>query len=414
MPILFIPNALEIYQSNDDAIARQFYYSRFLWLLNPGDIIILPELPSDELLNYLADLKQINRDFFYIMTWDNKFLIHELKQIINTPADWSIQACFFNQTIINLAKKLNIIVSSNRLNLAKNGSLKKLNSKINFRYIAKKNNIPTPIGNVCRTKKMLFSSIISLLNITGSVMIKQEYNGGGRGNIGITLCSSTTFTGVIKSFVIQQKNEIKNIINYFWKKGQRFVVEVYYPNTGSFTSIFYIPPLHQKPTLLNYSEIRMESTWFGVQIPAHELSENERDILIKNSEKLAVIIQNKGYQGYICCDAIRTNDNQILFTEINVRPGAETHAHVLATQLFGTNYYQHVTILTRKGVKISSVKYALQQLEKRDLLLNSQRKFGVALLTVDEKYSKQMEYFIAAPSLADAYAIEEKMLHIKL
>ena len=109
---------------------------------------------------------------------------------------------------------------------------------------------------------------------------------------------------------------------------------------------------------------------------------------------------------HLCCDAIVTDDDKILFTEINVRPGAETHAYVLAQHLFGVSYKNKMIVLTRNGLKTDSFIKTCQQLEDENLLLNNENNTGIVLLTVDDTDSKQFEFLIAAPDSESALALD--------
>jgi len=432
---LIIPNVHELYQTEgyqinqEDAIARLFYNLRFLWLVEPGDVILLPELPTNEFISYLARLKQMDPDSLTIVTWrgelnaifsdvlDDPLLINQLKKITSLSTSWSIHTCYFNQAVLKLADKLNIFLSPKWRILVKNDFIKQINSKVKFRTIALNHKLPLPHGQVCTTSACLKQAIQSLLKMTGQVIVKQDYNGGGRGNIGITIHSSATFAGVTKTIIINNGQSVDELANQIWQNyvydlNYQLIAEVYYPNTGTFTAMLWIPALGQTPRLLHYSEIRMESTWVGVQIPAHSLSPENVDTLKNTSMQLAYIVQKSGYHGFLCCDAIRTCSNQILFTEMNVRPGAETHAHVLAAKLFGSDYPNHTTLLTRKGIHIASFAHVHQLLQKHGLLLKPHCQSGVALLTIDDRYSKQAEYLVAAPDLVSAYALESRLLQL--
>jgi hypothetical protein len=123
-------------------------------------------------------------------------------------------------------------------------------------------------------------------------------------------------------------------------------------------------------------------------------------------------MQERGYLGYLCCDAILTDDDKILFTEINVRPGAETHAYVLAQHLFGEGYENKMIVLTRNGLKTDSFINTYNELKDKNLLLSNDDEAGIVLLTVDDTNSKQFEYLVAAPDLKIAYTLEKKLSNL--
>lgn len=432
MPKLIIANAYELYQSNnkpltqDEINARHFYNLRFLWLLEPGDIIILPKQPAKGFLAYLAKVKQIDLDTLHVVVLDHKYtslnstalldmmLIMRLQQIIIAPLEWRIEACYFNQAVAMLAETLHLTISPEWIALVKSDLFRLANSKVEFRKISIDNNIPIPEGRVCSTWEALAASINDLLEITGQVIIKQEYNASGKGNIGITYYKDQHFVGVMQTIVLNQDQSINDIAHHLWSMNTNshntlLIAEVYHPNKGTFTAQFLSPPPGQEPTLLSYSEILMESRWVGVQIPPHSLSFEQTNELLTYSKQFASIMQARGYQGYLCCDAIVTTDNKLLFTEINVRPGAETHAYVLAQHLFGVGYGDKMVILTRHCAQPNSFINLHQQLRDDNLLLNMGDTMGIIMLTVDDIHSNQLEYLVAAPDIHSAYSLEKKL-----
>lgn len=435
MPKLIIPNAYELYQSDvasltqNEINARYFHNLRFLWLLEPGDAILLPKPPADGFLSYLAGVKKIDINSLHVVILGDKYssldssffseanLIERLQTIITSPLEWKIQTCYFNKEIADLAEKLQIELDPKWRMFVESDLVKQANSKAEFRSISIGNNIPIPEGRVCLTQQELSASIQRLLKITGQVIIKQEYNASSKGNVGIGLNEQYHFVGIIETIILNKDKCINEVANQLWLKyadsrNKLLIVEVYYPNKGSFTVQFFSSPRGQEVVLSGYSEILMEGRWVGVQMPPRILSQEQTKALIAHSKQYARIMQERGYQGYLCCDAILTEDDEILFTEINVRPGAETHAYVLAQRLFGMNYQNKMVVLTRYGLKVNSFLNTYQKLKDKNLLLNDGDISGVILLTVDDVYSEQFEYLVAAPDLESAYALEVELKNI--
>jgi len=436
MPKLIIPNGYELYHSGttllsqDEINMRHFYNLRFMWLLEPGDAILLSKPLAKGFLSYLAKVKQIDPNALHIVKLDNKHvslnsaalsdpdLIMQLQKIIKSPSEWNIQAGYFSLEIAVLAENLQLTIDSEWKTFIESGLIRLANSKAEFRKMSISNNIPIPEGRICLTQDDLSEVLKQMLNVTGQVILKQEYNAGGRGNIGISFSKNKHFVGVMKVITLKEDQCINEIAYQLWSDhinsfNKLFVAEVYYPNKGTFTAQFWSPPRGQEPMLLSYSEILMESRWVGVQIPPGTLSSEETEDLLKYSKQFACIMQERGYQGYLCCDAIVTNDDKILFTEINVRPGAETHAYVLSQHLFGVGYENKMTVLTRNGLKTNCFITTFQQLKEENLLLNNEnntgKNTGIVVLTVDDTDSKQFEYLIAAPNLESALALEKRL-----
>lgn len=431
MPKLIIPNAYELYQSRDISLTqdqintRYFYNLRFLWLLEPGDAIILPKQPAKGFLSYLGKIKKINIDTLHVIILEEKYvsldsnifsdlnLIAQLQSIITSPWKWRVEACYFNREIEILAEKLQIGLNLEWKMCIDSDYVRQANSKAEFRKLSINNNIPIPEGAVCSNQQELAVSLQHFLKVTGQVIIKQEYNASGKGNIGISF-SSQHFVGVVKTIMLNKDQCINQITEQLWMDytnslTKLLIIEVYYPNKGSFTAQFFSPPRGQRVALLGYSEILMEGRWVGVQMPPRELSQEQTKALIAYSKQYACIMQERGYQGYLCCDAILTNDDRILFTEINVRPGAETHAYVLAQYLFGVDYQKKMVVSTRNGFQTDSFLNLYQKLEDKNLLFKSGDAAGVVLLTIDDAYSRQFEYLVVARDLEGVYSLEKEL-----
>lgn len=429
MPKIIIPNAYEIYKTGaapltpSEIRARQFYNFRFIWLLEEGDVILLPEMPAPGFLDYLAGIKNINPEKIYPQILGGQHasltsaalsdadLCARLKTIVRQPSEWRIQACCFNARVAEFADMLAIPIDRAWREFIEQNNVRLLNSKSVFRTLAEINDVPIPEGDICLDAASFRKSLMRLIRLTGRVIVKQDFNAGGRGNIGISL-RDEALTGTARTIHIKNMKQLHHRAAGIWAEcvdtgDQQLVLEAYYPNKGSFTAQYHIPPQGQRPELLNYSEIRMEQRWIGVQIPA-PLTQEQTDRLLLHSLRLARLLQNFGYQGYICCDAILTHEHDLLFTEINVRPGAETHAYILTRELLQNT---ERVVLTRHGMKIPAFAEAYRILKESGLMFDPVRQTGVIILTVD-KYENTMEYFIAGMDKAHALEMEEWMLRL--
>ncbi|MBL4647909.1 MAG: hypothetical protein JKY13_02990 [Gammaproteobacteria bacterium] len=436
MPKLIIPNAYELYNTSESILssselaARGFYNLRFLWLLEEGDIILLPHKSNKHFLVYLTRLKNITLSSVTIIAWEKKFgenmtqallhplLIQDLKLAMFSCNSWTLRTCYFNQTILELANNLNIRVQSTLRQLVTDGFIKKMNSKIGFRQTAKSLAIPIAEGHVCSSVNELAQAMKKLFTTSQQVLIKQDHNGGGRGNVGVVCGQKYCCKGAEHTIVLNKASgSIDMIASKIWhqytsKLNRQLIAEIYYPSQGTFTAMYGLPENDKQPILLNYSEIRMEKTWLGVEIPGHRLSAVQVEQLTQYASKLAKNIQKKGYQGFICVDVILLHNGKLIFTEVNVRPGAETHAHILATHLYSTDYFKKKVILTRMGLEIDSFKAVYWLLKNNHLLLGPQSEQGIAILTVGKNYPLQCEYLIVASNVTRAYALEKQFIQL--
>lgn len=435
MPKLIIPNLVSTEIVNDippaDYYKLIFYCYRYMWLLEAGDIIILPADPGKAFLEYICEIKGFKRDDFHIIILDkpqclvgevlrNQDLLKQLKQLINKApkADWSLRPYYFNDDILWLAHELKIKDKLIENVKSPVDTIKLWNSKSEFREIAQKCGAPLAEGVLCKKKDDLIKAIKELTGTTGHLIIKQIYSGGCYGNIGITINEDfKSMPGANKVFHLKEVNnveEIKEITENLWsilvnELNSHLVAEVYYPNSLSITTEMWIPPKREgKPQLLNYCEQRMEPQWVGLEMPPHQLKTDSE--FFTYSPKIGEYLQDRGYTGYISCDAIKTETDKIVFNEINVRLSAVTHIHKLLSSLLGQNYYKEHTFLTRNDIKkISSFQELKNQLEQHNLSYSSSTQTGVIILFVDEQYKNNTEYLIVAPTRELAYQIESEL-----
>ncbi|MBA3662050.1 MAG: hypothetical protein H0W64_10000 [Gammaproteobacteria bacterium] len=432
MPKLIIANAYELYEFNilsltpDQINAMYFYNLRFLWLLEPGDAILLPKNPNKDFLTYFANIKNIDLSSLHLVILNdnhpvvcsaalsNPNLIAQLKTIMSNPSAWHIEACYFNSKVLALSEKLHLTINSAWKKFIAEDLVRTANSKVEFRKVAERLSIPIAEGSICLTQESLIASIKELLKITGQVIIKQNYNTSGKGNIGVTFSEEQQFVGVAKTMILNADSSIDELATQIWAAyinsyNTLLILEVYYPNKGTFTAQLWIGSQGEEPEVLNFSEIRMQKNWIGVLLAPHLLSSDNINELLACSKHLAKNLQMQGYRGYICCDAILTKEDKILFTEMNARPGGETNAYILARQIFGKGYENKMVVLTYDGLKTTSFIEIYKKLKAENLLLNKINNTGVVLLTVDDVYTKQLEYLVAAPNLEKAYALEKKV-----
>lgn len=438
MPKLILPNALEIYRqrgtklTKSDANARQFYNSRFLWLLEEGDIIVLPEPATDGLLEYICSIKGIGTERVRVVTWTvpanedygialaSADLLEKLSKLIDGCRGWEILTCYFNEDILQLAERLNVPIDPDWKKLVLADQFRNFNSKIEFRTIAAKTDVAIAPGRIVQSCTELAGAVAELIVETGSVIVKQAYNGGGRGNVVISRRSASEFPGAGK-FVLLKGLETENVLqesNSIWQEltgplNDKLIVETYYPRSRTLTCILFLDTRYGECQIVSCSEIRMESTWVGVEFPA-ELSAPQLSELIESSLRIARHLQSRGYRGYLCCDSILTADGSLLFTELNVRPGAETNAYVAAKAIHKQDILHGDSCnTTRRGIStVGSFRETMNLLRQHELLLEPGQSEGVVPLTVDDKVAHQIELLFTSTVWDKTRRLEQQTLGV--
>lgn len=431
MPDLFIPNAYELYVdthkplSVKEVLARVFYDLRFIWLLHEGDVILLSRNPMDEYLDYVCHVRQINRSSLNIIVVDNKNvilrdiskinlnIINQLKMVIKLPDEWNVVTCYFNKEMVKLAEMLTIPVNKAMRQLVANDLIRQMNSKIEFRMMSDKYQLPIPQGIVCASVSELVDGIAQLIPMTRQLMAKQALNASGKGNIGLATDSNQRFNGAGRVYLLSHDN-MHELAQKVWHSpchhvGDKMILEVYYPNKGTYTVQRKITDYSHNTCVTDYSEIMMQTTWGGVTFPPDYLEECSKTELLMGAEKYFDLIQSYGFRGYLSCDAILLNDGRILFTEINMRPGAETHAYELARCLCGDVYDGGRHIVFRRSKKTVTFRQLCSKLSKSGLLFSHGKKSGIVILTADDAVINELEYLVIAQTKREADYLESRL-----
>jgi len=427
---LIIPNVLDVLQFTEGYISEKelmmsdFTNNRWLWLMHPGDAIILPNEPSKHFVHYMAELLQFDPSELTIIalkkglkavvseTLMEGSLLSHLKTVVNNS--WMINPFSYSPALIDLAEALEISLPAQWKALVRQNFCYRINCKSYFRQLAIAHDLPVPEGEVCRSAEQLVSAINRLLASNKQVLIKQDFNAGGTGNIGLSFDPEATFTGIGRHITLGNPEKVAHELwtTYTSLVNNQLIVEVYHPNEGVFTCDIFVPYQSGDLRLVNYAEMRMDRHWIGGEIPASRLSPSLTDAFIAYTLKLGRLLQKEGYFGYMCSDIILTTPEQMLFTEINVRQSGFLHADTLARRLFGNDYMKQVALLIRKDVHIGSFEKAHSLLDKAGLLFKpGEKKSGVVFLTI---YGSQAEFLIIAPNASSAHTLESALLEVLL
>lgn len=418
MPKIIIPNAYEYYHSNDcitfeEHRKRYLYSLRFVWLLEQHDIIILPSVPPQNLLGYVASIKKFSLADITILTLCDQMnadykgnllqppLIAALRHAMQAQANWKIQACYFHKIVLQLADALAISLSKSWRAFIEKDFCKLTNGKKFFRELAKKLALPMPDGKICHSVSELINAIHILQNQSSQLILKQNFNASGKGNLGIIFSAEKNFVGVSK--IIHAKNKsLKQLAQKLWEDYSQddcLIVEMFYPNCETFTVGFYI---HQENIVMTHcAKIKMQRSWTGIEISLA----SRHPKLRHDAFAFARALQKLGYQGYLCCDAIMTADKKIFFTEINVRAGAETNAILFAENCLPPDYAANFVVTTATLPAVVDF--------SKESYLNHDHQIGYAPIVFDARHSSTVEFIIVAKTDAKVDEIEQNVARVE-
>lgn len=408
----------------NSAMWTSFSY-RLAWLLEKGDILLIPKQISDEFLTYILSLKGLNKEDIYVVVPENvhykQLLTYEtlnapsLKTQLSTLMEgdkWEVIPYLFDRAVAQLIKDLPVNIKPHVREYFLQGGSEVLNSKVEYRRIAGAYNIPVPEGLNCYTMQELYNAVKELITKTGSVIVKQDLNASGQGNIAITYNNNDESPGAFKTIQINDRSDVETISNNIWEEltgvlNTKLVVETYYETVSVFYAELEVKEGTLRPYLLNHGDMRMEPVWNGFEIPTASLGPYAIGEFICNCTKLTEIVMQRGYVGLINIDGFLTKDGVVMISEINGRTGGSTHVHSVAKDLYGENYGDSYTILTQNKVSIGDTAFGelLNRLKDLDLLA-SKNKEGVILLN-DEQQSKTIEYMVVGESREKAYNLEK-------
>lgn len=420
--------------------AASVYAKRLAWLLEEDDILVLPSSPSKTMIDYISRIKNskitsanflplsTNTDNSLILTSEillgNK-LINELKMRM-ADKTWEKIPYIYSSSIVCFLNELNFShVELQKPNFMNQAGTNLLNSKSAFRALAAVH-IQIAPGNTCRSTQELYYVMRQQITNSGVIIIKKDFAANGEGNIAITLCDHLNYAGVREVIKLHDIDDItiefseklwRSLIDSFGNN--LIVVETYLPSQDTIYAEYYIGKNTEDCKLMNYGIVRMDETqdaigkgvvnWIGFQIPGN-LSANIKQQFLDGCEILKQKLLTLGYTGLINFDAIITEDNQVIFTEINGRLGGCSHIQPIAEKLMGKNYLETHSILTRNHLAINDLSYAINVAEK----LSGFNGSGIVIMNEDMDNWKIIDYMVYAKLESCALALEQKFLNILL
>lgn len=417
--------------SESTIIAAVTAYS-MIWLVEEGDILVTPDPISIPFLQYVCSLKKIDyRTIVLIPLSDNSNrpilitfdaltqprFIEKLKKHMAQSTNWWLCPYFFDRSISWLAHHLHIPFGEKMNAFLHAGGAELLNSKAVFRRLCAGKNIPIPQGHACSSKAKLRMWTEDLLEETGAVMIKQDFNAGGFGNIALSLDSQvTSFPGASKTHIVSRKDSIAPVIDEIWAANAKdrnieLVVEVYHSSEHIYYSDFEAFGPGIMPKYLNHGQMRMEPLWVGFSIPG-PLDPFLTAKMMAGSTALASLVSEIGYIGMINFDIVFTKKGDPLFLEFNGRCGGTTHIHTICLSMFGPNYAREFAFVTRNMVKAGSFNEVIQQLDAEGLLFHPSMDQGVIILAEDTNRTGTIDYLVAAKTSTDSLQLEERLLRL--
>lgn len=404
---------------------------RLLWLMRPGDVIVLPEQPPEPLLDHMRDVlgwAPESRDVVVPagsgidgLIWSDPVLNNDdvrqsLNRRLGEETDWQLVAYFLDRASLRLATSVGIADVASSAFLIQRGA-EALNSKVTFREIAAALGTPVPPGEVVTDGDELRAAVTELIGTTGHVIVKQDVNLGGCGNTVLTTSSQESFAGSRRTIRLSESTDLAAVCGDLWHDisvgiNNRAVVEEYHPAAEILYSEIRIDDALKTPRLLDYGKMRMEPVFVGFEIPSPTLGSDDAARMAVHSVELSRACAARGFTGYLNIDSIVTEDGHVLFSEINGRMGACTHIDVLARSLLGKDYMRRHTLLSRNRVPVADLTVALKNLAAEGLLFDQSSRTGVVLLAASSTGRGEVEYLVVGSTHEQVGATEARVLSV--
>jgi hypothetical protein len=334
---------------------------RVVWFARNGDVVVLSDEPDHRFLSYATSYTGVDPASLHFLVpparcHEGRLLDPEsltstkfLRVICDELGDAGVDqveevfALWPSAHVSRFAAALGVEDRFPGAGFFAQGGGELANSKATFRALAADIDVLIPAGAVCRSQSEAIAATADLLSRTGGVVVKQAHNGAGVGNQLVVRDASLASDHVGARHLHHLDNDPEAIEAYWaqrwdWASAQsRFpvVVEEFTPHTVSVYSEHHVADDGTRPTemgTLHYVGRRLS---YQI-VPLRGVNENVRDQLLAGGTRLAETYRAFGYRGHLSADAVVTDDERVVFTEVNAQVSGSLHIYqVIAHEIVG-------------------------------------------------------------------------------
>jgi hypothetical protein len=303
------------------------------------------------------------------------------------------------------------------------GTAELVNSKSVFRSMATACGIPVAEGRVVDRGPELVDGVSELLARTGAVIVKQDVNAGGDGNILLTTVEGGkeagahyvvhldatdrgTVTAALTPFGLAQLPELPA-----GAAPAHSVIEVYHESVRELSADMSVPRTGA-PTLMSYSDLRMAETWKGSVYPPQNLTPRLHAQLGAYMQQVAIAAQLLGYYGPMNIDAIVNTSGELLFNEFNGRVGGTTGIDTIGRRLLGRDYLDRHVLASRIDVPAPGCDVLAKALDERGLLFTRGSDRGVIIYNDTTEDTGTVEYVVVGSAWDETSHDEEQLSRV--
>lgn len=177
-----------------------------------------------------------------------------------------------------------------------------------------------------------------------------------------------------------------------------------------FPSAEFFVPRFGKPTVTHLCNQILDGRFAGLTISRDLWEQPWSASLIESGLRIANYLQSMGYVGHFDVDAVVNSTGQVRLLEVNARRTGSTHIHELACFLFGSNYIDHIALLSQCSVNSGAIdNYTGLVSEIGDLLYSHETRKGIVLINTSSLIHHKFGYISIAPSLEEAFSLQTKL-----
>lgn len=397
-----------------------------LWFAVDGDIVVIPRLPRPEYLAYVTELTCTDPASLTIlapppgafgtgMPTPDRMADPEFRGRLRTALRGrnidQVLAVYKDLSTVELARAVGVEEALPGHLFSGQGGDALVNSKAAFRAVAAAAGVPISPGTVVTQPSQAESTIAEMLASGHSVMLKQEFNGGGLGNEILSPANGVAAVGALQVVVLPDARAVAAYVTrrWDWLTGggrYRLVIEHYLHGCDAVAAEYLIGDDGEE--LVGTGDMLMEPLVTAEIVPSQLLTASTRATLVAAGRRLCQAYRAIGYRGYLSTDAVLTPAGEIVITETNGRLSGSTHMHtVIGGRLLGSRR-AHRVLLERRDWPVPSFAGALEQLSRAGLSYDPHTRTGV-LLASDLMPDGTIACCVAAEDFQSAQSIAQRL-----
>ncbi|MFF3210039.1 peptide ligase PGM1-related protein [Streptomyces sp. NPDC002886] len=400
---------------------------RMIWYAAEGDVLVVPHVPSEEFLAYVAALTGADRDRITVLAppagglgvdvltpdrWEDREFVEELRRATGESGVARVFPIYYDSPVVGLAHSLELGATTPGFRYIHQGGGQLLNSKATFRALAAGIGNPIPNGVVAFTRAEAEEFLWELLERGRHAIVKKDFHVAGYGNAILSGDADVTPIGAPEVTVLNGREDLARHLDQRWAwysddDSRPVVVEDYTPDSVPVYAEFRIG--EEGTELFGHGEMLMGPIFNGLVIPAKSADHPRFPAFLTEAHRLCETVRAMGYRGPISVDAIVTPGGEILINEFNGRVGGSTHINYLAEQLVGPDFLRERILIQRHHWQVPSFREAVDRIRELGLAFDPESRTGVVITSDDSRDGGTVEYCLVAEDMTAAEEIEEAL-----